>query len=75
MSARHLLGCAAAVLASVAVIAVLAPSASTLALIAVFLLCPLAMVIAMKLLMGGGPAVHEQDDPIRRSAHPEEIGR
>lgn len=75
MSARHLLGCAAAVLSAALLIAVFAPSANALATIAVFLLCPLVMVIAMKLLMGGGHAAHEQDDPIARPVHPEKLGR
>ncbi|MEQ8438497.1 MAG: hypothetical protein RIB65_13465 [Ilumatobacter fluminis] len=58
-----------------ALITVFAPSASGLAVVVVFLLCPLAMLIAMKLLMGGGHASHEQDDPIPQPVHPEEIGR
>lgn len=75
MSARHLFGCAAAVLSAALLIAVFAPSANVMATIAVFLLCPLVMVIAMKLLMSGGHAAHERDDPIARQVHPEEIGR
>lgn len=75
MSARHLLGCVAVVLTAALSVAVLAPSADVLATITVFLLCPLIMVIAMKLLMGGGHAAQEQHEPISRTVHPEEIGR
>ena len=78
MTSRHLLGCAAVVLAAGALIAVLAPSASTLALVAAFLVCPLVMVIAMKLLMGGGHdghGGHAAHDHITQPERPQEVGR
>ena len=75
MTSRHLLGCAAAVLAAGALLAVLAPSASTLALVAAFLVCPLVMVIAMKLLMGGGHGGHVAHDHINQPERPQEVGR
>ena len=75
MTSRHLLGCAAAVLAAGALIAVLAPSASALAVVAAFLVCPLVMVIAMKLLMGAGHGDHASDDHITQPERPQEVGR
>lgn len=75
MSSRHLLGCAAALLTVGALIAVLAPSGSTLAVAAAFLLCPLVMLVAMKLLMGGGRGAHEEHDPLSRPPRPQEVRR
>lgn len=72
MSSRHLLGCAVALLTVGALIAVFTPSASTLAVAVAFLLCPLVMLLAMKLLMGGGHGTHEQHDPLPQPLrHPE----
>ena len=54
MSTRHLIPCAAVLISVIAIVTVFPTSASALAVVAAFLLCPLVMVVAMKLIMSGG---------------------
>lgn len=53
MPTRHLIGCVIAVIGLASLVTLIAPSAGGFAVVAAFLLCPLVMLIAMKLLMGG----------------------
>lgn len=75
VSSRHFLHCTAAVLAAAAIVFVVAPSGSTLALAAAFLICPLVMVIAMKLLMGGGHDLPGRSAPAEGADVPSESRR
>lgn len=52
MHKGHFAGCAIALLAALGFIAISGASSSSLVLLVVVLACPLAMVLAMKFLMG-----------------------
>lgn len=77
MPTRHLIGCVVAVVGLATVLTLIAPSAGGFAVFAALLLCPLVMVIAMKLIMGGpGESVRHSEPTADQSTNlTERVGR
>lgn len=65
MPTRHLVSCVVAVVGLASILTLLAPSAGGYVVFAAFLLCPLVMVIAMKLIMGTpGTSAHQSEPTV-----------
>lgn len=77
MPTRHVIGCVIVVVGLASILTLIAPSAGGFAVFAVLLLCPLVMVIAMKLIMGGhGESLRQSEPPVDHSTNPtERLGR
>ncbi|HSP27290.1 MAG TPA: hypothetical protein VLN74_01990 [Ilumatobacteraceae bacterium] len=63
MPTRHLIGCVVAVVGLASILTLLAPSAGGFVVLGAFLLCPLVMVIAMKLIVGTPGTSVQQSEP------------
>jgi hypothetical protein len=77
MPTRHLIGCVIAVVGLASILTLIAPSVGGFAVFAALLLCPLVMVIAMKLIMGGpGESVRQSEPTVDHSRNlTERVGR